>query len=160
MARLRTTNRQGFRRDLARFRTKNFAAAKSFENFRSKFFFFDLSLSGSTIGAERHPIFLSLSIIGRGRHANLQLQQPTEVHTGHAGRQATPSCTQARREPNRVATTPISVPPLHHGILVGAQPHHQLYRWLNHATEDARTLGQTRTESHQSRHYGAAHTRL
>ena len=139
---------------------RNFRKISRSQNFS---FEIDLSLSGSTIGAERHPIFLSLSIIGRGRHANLQLQQPTEVHTGHAGRQlrqATPSCTQARREPNRVATTPISGPPLHHGILVGAQPHHQLYRWLNHATEDARTLGQTRTESHQSRHYGAAHTRL
>jgi len=72
--------------------------------------FFDLSMSGSTTGEEVHPIHLSLSIIGRGRHATLRLQQePTEVHTGHTGRQATPSCTQARREPNGVATTPISV---------------------------------------------------
>ena len=33
---LRNTRRQGFRRDLARFRTKNFAAAKIFENFGPK----------------------------------------------------------------------------------------------------------------------------
>ena len=47
---------------------KIFAAAK----FCVFIFFFDLSLSGSKIGGERHPILLSLSIIGRGRHASLQ----------------------------------------------------------------------------------------
>ena len=37
-ARLRVTVRQGFRRDLARFRTRNFAAAKIFGNFWSEIF--------------------------------------------------------------------------------------------------------------------------
>ena len=36
VARLRSTNRQGIRRDLARIRTKNFAAAKKIQNFRSR----------------------------------------------------------------------------------------------------------------------------
>ena len=36
MRKLRTTRRHGFRRDLARFRTQNFAAAKIFENFGPK----------------------------------------------------------------------------------------------------------------------------
>ena len=36
MIKLRTTRRHGFRRDLARFRTQNFAAAKIFENFGPK----------------------------------------------------------------------------------------------------------------------------
>ena len=36
VTRLHTASRHGFRRHLARFRTKNFAAAKNFENFRSK----------------------------------------------------------------------------------------------------------------------------
>ena len=36
MRKLRTTRRHGFLRDLARYRTKNFAAAKIFENFGPK----------------------------------------------------------------------------------------------------------------------------
>ena len=36
MRKLRVTGRHGFRRDLARFRTRNFAAAKKFRKFRSE----------------------------------------------------------------------------------------------------------------------------